>query len=491
MSSSATISVGIQGDGTNGKSAVLANGKEIRKRGPNCGVRHLQCVLLFFGLTVAYALRVNLSVAIVAMTDNSTNPDFETYNWDNKGVVLSSFFFGYVVTQVPSGQLAHRFGAKYLLFFGLLLCSVLAIGTPWLASFGGQSAVIAVRVVQGLSQGVVFPSTHNILSRWSPLEERGRLTTYCYAGSQFGTVIMLAVSGEMASSNLGWPSIFYISGLVGVVWSAAWLLFGSSSPSENRFISAEERNLIEKSQRVVEDGEKKSLPTPWLKIFTSPAFLSLTLVHCTHNWGFWTLLTEIPTYMNSVLGMDIKSNALYSSLPYLAMWIMCYVFAILADIMNKWECISLNFSRKFFNSVGHWIPMMALIGLGYMTKETTGLAIALLTLAVGMNAAVYLGFQVNHIDLAPNHAGTLMGITNCAANIMSLIAPLTVDAIVKDEKDPVEWRTVFFVSSGFYLVGNLLFIIFGKTQVRKWNDYGIESSTEMEGKPEGKNAAEP
>ncbi|CAD7076691.1 unnamed protein product [Hermetia illucens] len=159
--------------------------------------------------------------------------------------------------------------------------------------------------------------------------------------------------------------------------------------------------------------------------------------------------------------------------------------------MNKWESISLNFSRKFFNSVGHWIPMVALIELGYMTKESTGLAIALLTLAVGMNAAVYLGFQENHIDLAPNHAGTLMGITNCAANIMSLIAPLTVNAIVKDEKDPVEWRTVFVVSSGFYLVGNLLFIIFGKTQVRKWNDYGIESSTEMQGKPEGKNPAEP
>lgn len=41
-------------------------------------MRHVQCLLVFCGLAVAYALRVNLSVAIVAMTDkNSTNPNFD------------------------------------------------------------------------------------------------------------------------------------------------------------------------------------------------------------------------------------------------------------------------------------------------------------------------------------------------------------------------------------------------------------------------------
>ena len=39
------------------------------------------------------------------------------------------------------------------------------------------------------------------------------------------------------------------------------------------------------------------------------------------------------------------------------------------------------------------------------------MAVGLLTAAVGINAAQYLGFQVNHIDLAPNHAGTMMGMS--------------------------------------------------------------------------------
>lgn len=52
--------------------------KFVKFLGPRFGVRHVQCLLVFFGLAVAYALRVNLSVAIVAMTDrNSTNPNFQ------------------------------------------------------------------------------------------------------------------------------------------------------------------------------------------------------------------------------------------------------------------------------------------------------------------------------------------------------------------------------------------------------------------------------
>lgn len=76
---------------------------------------------------------------------------------------------------------------------------------------------------------------------------------------------------------------------------------------------------------------------------------------------------------------------------------------------------------------------------------------------------------MNHIDIAPNHAGTLMGLTNGAANIMSIIAPLLVGFIVRDETDPYEWRFVFFISAGVYFVGNLLFILFSKTDVQKWN----------------------
>lgn len=139
------------------------------------GIRHVQTLLLFFGLTVAYALRVNLSVAIVAMVDKNSSSTFDHFDWSEqtKSVILSSFFWGYVVTQIPAGQLAQRVGAKVLLLFSLGICSTLAVLTPLFAHIGGDKLVITLRIVQGLSQGFIFPSTHTLLSKWAPVSERG------------------------------------------------------------------------------------------------------------------------------------------------------------------------------------------------------------------------------------------------------------------------------------------------------------------------------
>ncbi|KFB38667.1 hypothetical protein ZHAS_00006061 [Anopheles sinensis] len=435
------------------------------------GARHLQTVLLFFGLTMAYALRVNLSVAIVAMTDrHAANDDFEEFKWDEriKSRILSSFFWGYVVTQIPAGQMAQRFGPKILLMFSIGVCALLAVLTPLCAHVGGATAVMGLRILQGLSQGFVFPSTHTMLSRWAPASERGRLGTLSYAGAQFGTVIMLAISGVLASSSMGWPSIFYISGAIGILWSVVWFFYGSNSPAEYRGISPEEREFIESSFGQQDHSQK--IVTPWIAILTSAPMIALTVSHMAHNWGFWTLLTEMPTYMKEVLEKDIKKNALLSSLPYLVMWLLSFVFSPLSDFLINRQYLSRVVSRKLFNTIGLWVPMVALLGLAFVPKGGSDLAIVLLTLAVGINSATYLGFQVNHLDLAPNHAGTMMGITNCAANIMSIIAPLIVGEVITDATDPVQWRNVFYIAAAIYFFGNLTFLIFGKADVQRWNE---------------------
>ncbi|XP_075169622.1 putative inorganic phosphate cotransporter isoform X2 [Haematobia irritans] len=461
----------------------MVKNRRFAEEGSVFGIRHLQCFLLFLALAVAYALRVNLSVAIVAMTDkDATNPNFDEFEWDEKtkSLLLSSFFWGYVITQVPAGTLAHKFGGKLLLLVGVFICSLLTVLTPICARWGNWQLICALRVIMGLSQGFLFPSTHTILAKWAPVEERGNLGTYSYAGSQFGTAVMLATSGVMASSSMGWPSIFYMSGGVGLVWSVVFFIWGASSPSECRNISPEEKKFIETSLGSDGGDAHSHMPTktPWLKFFTSVPFLVLTLTHCTHNWGFWTLLTEIPSYMKNILGMDIKSNALLSALPYAAMFLMSFVFSAIQTQLSKRKCIPLSVSRKLFNSIGHWIPMITLILLGYVSSNNTNLAILLLTITVGINGATYLGFQVNHIDLSPNFAGVLMGITNCAANITGIVAPLIVGFIVTNEKNPDQWRIIFFIAAGFYFLGNLLFVIFGKTEVQPWNDVQPKHSTE-------------
>lgn len=447
------------------------------------GIRHLQCTLTFFGLAVAYALRVNMSVAIVAMTDKSATSEHGIYLWDEKikSFVLSSFFWGYVITQIPSGQVAQKYGGHKTLFWGLFVCSVLVVLTPMAAKLGDWPVVCVFRFFQGFCQGSVFPSTHSMLSKWAPIKERGKLGTICYSGSQLGTALMLCVSGVITASFMGWPGIFYISGGIGCVWGLLFYFFASSSPAENRFISEEEKMFIEMRPIPSTDDDAEMLrngkeerqtefPTPWLEILTSVPFYCLLMTHACNTWGYYTLLTQIPTYLKSILGMDIKKNALLSSLPYWVMLLLSYFFLFISEVLRKTQCMSLSVSRKFFNSIGQWVPMLGLIGMGYMGKDDELLVIILLMLTVGSNAAIYLGFQMNHIELSPNFAATLMGITNCVSNLLSIAAPLAVGLIVNDEKNPEQWKIVFFITAGFFFIGNLMFVLFGKTTTQSWND---------------------
>ncbi|KAL7737229.1 hypothetical protein ACLKA6_005411 [Drosophila palustris] len=482
----------------------------------NFGVRHVQCILCFFCLTLAYAWRVNLTIALVAMTDKpnttdignnsfsddfnnslsdnsseqletlglSTGIDYYSFTEQQRSYMLSSFFWGYIVTQVPGGYIAQRYGAKMLLLVGLASCAILTMLTPLSLRYGGWQTLCVVRILEGLTQGAVHPATHSLLSKWAPANERGMLGTICYSGAQFGTILMMATSGFLADSSIGWPAIFYIGGLCGFIWVAVWWFYSSSAPEDHRFITREELKFIEESRSdgKMQDSHKLA-PTPWTAIFTSMPFLSLLVVHCTHMWGFWTLLTQIPSYMKNIYDMDINSSALNSSLPYAVMMLLSFFFVWLSKVLQRQKSLSLSFNRKLFNTIGHWIPMCSLIALGYVPKENSTLAVVLLTLTVGISAATYLGFQVNHIDLSPNYAGTLMGLTNAAANVMSALAPLAVGWMVHDQKNIEEWRVVFFVAAGFYFFGNLLFVIFGRTETQWWDSPVVDADSIEAGMP--------
>lgn len=92
-------------------------------------------LLAFFGFFNVYSLRVNLSVAIVAMTENRTVIDAEgnvsheqDFPWDSKqkGLILSSFFYGYIMTQFLGGYIGTKVGGNivshifYLIFLNIL-----------------------------------------------------------------------------------------------------------------------------------------------------------------------------------------------------------------------------------------------------------------------------------------------------------------------------------------------------------------------------------
>ena len=181
-------------------------------------------------------------------------------------LVLGSFFWGYILFQLPGGRLADSLGSKWLLGGGILLTSLLTVASPLAARLGGSAAFIACRVLEGVFEGVVIPSTHSMLAKWFPPTERSTASGVIYSGGFIGTVIALPLSALLCDTPSamfglfgGWPPVFYLIGIAGVVWSVLWFYLVSETPQSHPTISqAELRMLLRTCQSACRTGEKVS-----------------------------------------------------------------------------------------------------------------------------------------------------------------------------------------------------------------------------------------
>ncbi|XP_070533110.1 sialin-like [Ptychodera flava] len=445
--------------------------------------RQVLAFLGFLGFVNVYCLRVNLSVAMVAMANtansnvnqsdecpsNVTSKQQEgDFDWDEKtqGIILGSFFYGYIVTQIPGGWLGSRFSAKKLFGFGVLCTSLLTLVTP-IAAKTSFALLIAVRVVEGIGEGVTFPAMHALWGKWAPPYERSRLAAFTYAGAQFGTVVALPISGLLCDSKWGWPSVFYVFGISGCLWFIIWMILVYETPSSHPRISQEEREYIEKS--LGEEINSKSLYVPWLSIASSIRVWAIVLSHVANNWGFYTLLTCLPTYMKQILKFDLSQNGFISAIPYLLLWLIQTIGGRFADFLRERQILSTTTTRKLMNSLGLLLPATFLISTGYVGCNKI-LAVVFLTLAVGSGGFCMSGFNVNHLDIAPRYSGVLMGITNMFATIPGFVGPAIVGQLTNNQQTRGQWRIVFFICAAVYLQGFVTFLICGTGEEQPWNN---------------------
>ncbi|XP_045498216.1 putative inorganic phosphate cotransporter [Colias croceus] len=443
----------------------VRNGVEYQ-RPPGFGVRHIQTFFLFLGMLLAYCMRVNMSIAIVDMT-NSDNDLYFDWTYGTQSIILSSFYWGYVVFQIPSGVLAGKIGGKILIIVVVSTNAILSLMLPIAGKLGDWKLVCLCRVLQGLFQAPLFPSMHQLLSQWVPLEEKGTLCTLVYAGSTLGIFTQNIVSGLLATA-FGWQSIFYVNGALGIIWTIGYVILGAATPEQSGFIKQDELKYIQASLGRTE--KQKSHPTPFKKIIKCLPFWAAVAAHCGQNWGFIALMTEMPTYMAKVLDVKLSKNGMLSALPYLSMYVLSFPMGMMTDVIIRRGWLNVTNTRKLFNSIGLWGPAIALIGLSYMPEGNMLVAVIMLTITVGVNAGHYTGYTLVLIDMAPNFSASLMGISNCFANIVSLISPLIWGVIIEDETDPAEWRKCFFLSSGIYFLTNLCFVLFATSVTQSWNE---------------------
>lgn len=321
-----------------------------------------------------------------------------TFCFPSQSLILSSFYWGYVITHLPGGMLAERFGGKYTLGLGMLSTAIFTLLTPVVTKWSEATGLIVLRILMGLGEGTTFPALNVLLAQWTPPEERSVIGSMVFAGAQLGTVFANVVSGQILK-NTTWPVVFYVFGGIGVLWFVVWVLICYNNPYEHPFISEREKKFLH--ERMNEHTHAKPPPPPWRHLLCSTPVWALIAAQIGHDWGFFTLVTDLPKYMSSVLKYSIGGNGFVSALPYLVMWFSSMGASWLADWMITKEIMTRTNVRKLGTTIASIGPGIFIIAASYANCDHT-LAVAMFTIGMalmGMYTQIHVRLS-EHYDFA-------------------------------------------------------------------------------------------
>lgn len=187
-----------------------------------------------------------MSIAIIPMSNGA-------WSDSTKGAILSSFFYGYICTQILGGYLSHRYGAKLVLGAGCFLWSIFTLIVPLVAD--NIPLLIISRIFLGAGEGIGFPAIHHLIATFIPPNEQSRAVAFVTACSYGGAIIAVLISQELVKSTWGWPSIFVVFGGLGLVWCAVWMWCASSSPTEGSFFGM----TAQETEFLLSEGKERRL----------------------------------------------------------------------------------------------------------------------------------------------------------------------------------------------------------------------------------------
>ena len=404
-------------------------------------------LLCFFSTFICYIDRVNISVAIIPMA--------EQFGWSDtqRGLVLSSFFVGYLVTQVLGGWLAAKLGGKAVLGFGALWWSLFTLLTP-LSAMASFPILIATRIAMGLGEGVAFPATYNLLGRWVPLRERSRAAAFNLSAIPLGTLFAVTATPFIAVS-FGWQAVFYSFGAVGFVWFIFWWYYAGDRPAVpvSTEVASESDSVATGS--TVEESTAEDKDIPWRLIFSKAPVWAIIVGHFCNNWGLYVLLSWLPSYFSSQLGVNLRSVWIFVAPPWIASFVCSNLSGWIADRMIA-SGYSVTFTRKTMQTIGMLGPALALGALATVDDAVT--AVVLLSISLGLASFAFAGVGCNHLDISPRHAGVIFGISNTGATVPGIVG-VVVTGVLVDQTGT--YASAFYLTAGVYLLGLVVYLLFG------------------------------
>ena len=374
---------------------------------PKLPYRSRILVFLFFLIIITY-----LDRNAIALVGTEIKAEFGLSN-QQFGWVLAAFSLAYALFEIPAGMMSDRLGQRAVFIRIVLLWSLFTVLTGFTT---GLISLIFVRFLFGVGEAGVFPTAAGVISRWFPVGETARSINATTIGQTVSLMIAPLIIVPLAVW-LGWRSVFFINGFIGLIW--VWICYDwfRNNPSEMKGISETEKTFIEEHRKFKPHHEKFNLKL----VLKSRSLLALTGIHFCANWGFYFFIAWLPVYLRE--GRGFSTDDMTKTISF--MFAMGLIVVLAGGHLSDWVVRKkgLLFGRRFFGMSILGGTAIALLITGFTSSNT----VVVITLTTA-----YLFFPLNNttnyaacVDIGGNHAGTVAGVMNFGGQIGGFFLSLT------------------------------------------------------------------
>jgi len=320
------------------------------------------------------------------------------------GILLSAFYYGYVVCMPAMGWLAERYGAKRVLAAGVTIWSVATLMTGFAGSF---VTLLALRVLLGIGESGAFPCASKVLAHAVEVSRLGVANGVLSFGYLLGPAVGTLLGGYLMTV-FGWRPVFIVFGAVSLVWLWPWSRVGISPPATPKRPAAD---------------SQPSFP----QILRRRELWGASLGHFASNYGYYFIVSWLPFYLIKSRGLSRGSMVAIASWAYLLNALSALAMGWLADHWIR-AGRSPTIIYKGIMAANHIAGIACMIGM--VTLPAAGSIAALFVFEI-VSGCSYPGlFAIPQILAGPRASARWVGVQNAAGNVAGLIAPAITGVLV-------------------------------------------------------------
>ena len=387
------------------------------ERAPTGPVRLV--LLVSVALLINYIDRGNLATAVPLIHDELG------LSGTQLGVLLSVFYYSYVLAMVPAGWLGERYGAHRVLAAGVAIWSVATLLTGFATGFW---TLLLLRLLLGVGESAGFPCSSQLFAtqlRLGQIDMANGVMSFSYlVGPAIGTVL-----GGLLMPIYGWRAVFAVFGALSLLW--IWPLL---------------RIRLQPLARATDDPSDPAMP-PFSLILKQRGLWGTSLGLFASNYNFYFILAWLPDYLVRERGFSMGVMAAVAGSAYL----INAISALAAGwVVAAWTRSGRS-SNAFYKSLmafSHIASLGAMIGMTVLPVQGCIACLCLFEIGLGlMSPGVY---AIPQIMAGPAATGRWVGVQNGVGNLAGVLAPL-LTGILLDATG--HFSSAFILAGGLNVLG--------------------------------------